>query len=88
MRKALVTAAFVLAAATVHVTAPGATATGLDTVSPGIAVLFENPQHDFPQRVGYRSSGPDTMLAWIEGTAKGKSRKLEFPYRRVPCARK
>jgi hypothetical protein len=46
--------------------------------------VFENPQHDFPQRVGYRRDG-DTMLAWVEGMASGKPRRVEFPYRRVAC---
>jgi hypothetical protein len=47
-------------------------------------VVFENPAHDFPQRVGYRRDG-DSLLGWIDGTAKGKSRRVEFPYRRVAC---
>ena len=47
-------------------------------------VVFENPAHDFPQRVGYRRDG-DSLLAWIEGTNDGKSRRVEFPYRRVAC---
>lgn len=50
----------------------------------GTEVVFENPQHDFPQRVGYRRDG-ETMLAWIEGVVAGKSRRVEFPYRRVAC---
>jgi hypothetical protein len=48
-------------------------------------VLFENPAHDFPQRVGYRRDGPDALLAWIEGTRNGQARRVEFPYRRVAC---
>ncbi len=48
-------------------------------------VLFENPTHDFPQRVGYRRDGPDGLLAWIEGTRNGQARRVEFPYRRVAC---
>ena len=48
-------------------------------------VLFENPTHDFPQRVGYRRDGPDALLAWIEGTRNGQIRRVEFPYRRVAC---
>lgn len=48
-------------------------------------VLFENPAHDFPQRVGYRRDGPDALLAWIEGTRDGQARRVEFPYRRVTC---
>lgn len=51
----------------------------------GSEVLFENPQHDFPQQVGYRRDGDTGLLAWIEGTMKGKSRRVEFPYRRVKC---
>lgn len=48
-------------------------------------VIFENPGHDFPQRVGYKRDG-DSLLAWIEGTANGKSRRVDFPYRLVACA--
>jgi hypothetical protein len=48
-------------------------------------VVFENPQHDFPQRVGYERTGGDALLAWIEGTSRGQSRRVEFPYRRVAC---
>jgi hypothetical protein len=29
----------------------------------------------------------DRMLAWIEGTVGGKTRRQEFPYRRVDCPR-
>ena len=48
------------------------------------AVVFENAQHDFPQRIGYRkrSSGLD---AWVEGTVSGKSRRIDFPYAREAC---
>ena len=49
-------------------------------------VVFENPQHDFPQRIGYQLKGPDSLLAWIEGTQKGQKRRVEFPYRRTRCA--
>jgi hypothetical protein len=48
-------------------------------------VVFENLQHDFPQRVGYERKGPDGLLAWIEGTEQGKVRRIEFPYRRAVC---
>jgi hypothetical protein len=46
-------------------------------------VVFENPAHDFPQRVGYKRCGPDSLLAWIEGTQKGQQRRIQFPYHRV-----
>jgi len=48
------------------------------------SVVFANPQHDFPQRVGYRREG-DSLNAWVEGTSKGQVRRVDFPYRRVPC---
>ena len=51
------------------------------------SVVFEAPAHDFPQRVGYRRVAADRMLAWIEGTVAGKTRRQEFPYRRVDCPR-
>lgn len=48
-------------------------------------VLFENPQHDFPQRIGYRRQSKDSLLAWVEGSRDGRDRRLEFPYQRVAC---
>jgi Domain of unknown function (DUF6265) len=51
-------------------------------------VVFENPQHDFPQKIGYKRTGSDALLAWIEGVDKGQTRRVEFPYRRAACPRK
>lgn len=48
-------------------------------------LVFENPGHDFPQRIGYRRAGADSIAAWIEGTIEGKARRVEFPYARVSC---
>lgn len=47
-------------------------------------VIFSNPQHDFPQRIIYRRDG-DNLTARIEGTTDGKTRGIDFPYRRVAC---
>ena len=47
-------------------------------------VVFENPSHDFPQRVMYRLDG-DTLTGRIEGSQNGKPRSVEFPLRRVAC---
>jgi len=55
-----------------------------NTVSDSL-VVFENPQHDFPQKIGYQRTGPDSLLAWVEGTQKGQTRRIEFPYRRAMC---
>ena len=49
-------------------------------------VAFENPAHDFPQRIRYRLSG-DTLHARIEGTMNGKPRAIDSPYVRVNCTR-
>jgi hypothetical protein len=49
-------------------------------------VIFENPAHDFPQRIRYRAAGADSLVARIEGTRGGQPRGVDFPYRRVPCA--
>jgi hypothetical protein len=48
-------------------------------------VVFENREHDFPQRIGYRRRG-SSLVAWVEGTRDGKARRIEFPYRRAACA--
>src|SRR5687767_12129164 len=52
---------------------------------PGLSVTFSNPAHDFPQRVIYRSAGPDSLLARVEGKRGGRVRGLDFSYRRVSC---
>lgn len=46
-------------------------------------VIFENPAHDFPQRISYTLKADGTLLAAIEGTKDGKTRRVEFPYRAV-----
>lgn len=45
-------------------------------------VVFENLDHDFPQRVFYRRCGRD-LCAGIEGTMKGKLEREEWRYRRA-----
>jgi hypothetical protein len=54
------------------------------TVGPD-SVVFAAPEHDYPQIVGYRRAGPDSVVAWIDGQSGGKQRRVEFLYRRVPC---
>jgi hypothetical protein len=47
-------------------------------------VTFENPAHDFPQRILYRLIDKDTLVARIEGSVGGQARSADFPYKR--CA--
>ena len=49
------------------------------------SVTFANPQHDFPQRIGYRRRGADSLVARIEGDMGGKTKTIEFPMRRISC---
>jgi Domain of unknown function (DUF6265) len=61
-------------------------ATFLSTTISTSQVVFENSSHDFPQQVGYQLK-EDALLAWIAGSQSGKSRRVEFPYKRVSCPR-
>ena len=45
---------------------------------------FENPDHDFPQRIIYRRDG-NSLTGRIEGVSKGKERAVDFPLKRVAC---
>ena len=47
-------------------------------------LFFENPQHDFPQRIIYRLNG-NSLIARIEGTSKGKQRSSDFPMLKTNC---
>jgi hypothetical protein len=48
-------------------------------------VTFENPAHDFPTKVAYRRQGTDSLIASIEGQRGGRTRIIEYPYRRASC---
>lgn len=48
--------------------------------------VFENLEHDFPQRVIYRLDGEGVLRARIEGSQDGRSRGVDFPMSRVSCA--
>ena len=55
------------------------------TVTANDSIVFSDPAHDYPQTIGYRRAGPDSIIAWIDGVSRGKPRRVEFPYRRVAC---
>lgn len=46
-------------------------------------LVFQNPQHDFPQIISYTKVGSDTLVAEISGTQNGRGRKGIFPMKRV-----
>jgi uncharacterized protein DUF6265 len=63
-----------------------AAAVFLATSANADSVVFQAPEHDYPQIVGYRRSGPDSVIAWIDGKQGAERQKIEFPYRRVACS--
>ena len=48
-------------------------------------VVFENPTHDFPQRISYRLVAADSLVGRIEGNVNGAERGVDFPFKRVEC---
>ncbi len=47
-------------------------------------VAFENPEHDFPQRISYRLEG-DTLTSEISGGEGASRQSRSFHWRRLPC---
>jgi len=45
--------------------------------------VFENKEHDFPQRIIYHLVNKDSVHAWIEGTENGKAGRSDYYFRRV-----
>lgn len=48
-------------------------------------VVFENPEHDFPQRVIYRLQPDGSLFARVEATVNGQTRGIDYPYKRAKC---
>ena len=48
------------------------------------AVRFENPEHDWPQRIVYEQGPDDTLLVRAEGLASD-SRRMHWAWQRLPC---
>ncbi|NCF72890.1 MAG: hypothetical protein GWP67_05230 [Gammaproteobacteria bacterium] len=48
-------------------------------------IVFENPEHDFPQRIIYRLRDNDRLLGRIEGQSDGQPVGVDFPMTRREC---
>jgi hypothetical protein len=48
-------------------------------------LVFEDPTHDFPQKISYRRSGADSLLARIEGDKAGQRQPIDYRYKRAAC---
>ncbi len=46
-------------------------------------LVFENPQHDFPQTITYTRITADSLVAEISGSVRGRERKQVFPMKRL-----
>ncbi|WP_317897469.1 DUF6265 family protein [Aurantibacillus circumpalustris] len=45
-------------------------------------MVFENPSHDFPQKITYNKITSDSLVATISGMVEGKERSESFPMSR------
>ncbi len=52
------------------------------TSSSGSQMVFENPEHDFPNRITYNKISNDSLVAEISGIQKGKPAKETFAMKR------
>lgn len=46
-------------------------------------LIFENPQHDFPQKISYRLINSDSLLAKISGSLYGTETVQDFPMKKI-----
>lgn len=46
-------------------------------------LVFENPEHDFPQIISYTKISADSLVVEILGTKNGQETKQNFPMKRV-----
>ena len=51
----------------------------------GDMVRFENPDHDFPQKLEYHKTTPDSLLARVFAGTADVSPAFEIPFGREPC---
>ena len=54
-------------------------------VGPGV-VRFENPTHDFPQKIEYRAAHPDSLLASVFAATGDDEPSFELRYARESCS--
>lgn len=45
-------------------------------------IVFENPKHDFPQKITYNKISADSLVAEISGRKDGKESKESFPMKK------
>lgn len=46
-------------------------------------VIFDNPDHDFPQRITYQRNAEGSLTALVGGKLDGEDKQIEFRFTRV-----
>ncbi|MEI6347861.1 MAG: DUF6265 family protein [Bacteroidota bacterium] len=46
-------------------------------------LVFENPKHDFPQKISYKKISNDSLVAEISGILNGKQNSQLFPMKKM-----
>ena len=56
------------------------------TASDSVSAMWENPQHDFPQKISYRRIASDSIVAAIAGPGQGgATRTMDWRMWKVRC---
>ena len=55
------------------------------TSSDSVSAVWENPQHDFPQKISYRALSGDSIVAAIEGPGQNGTQRMEWRMGKVRC---
>ncbi|TAE81244.1 MAG: hypothetical protein EAY81_09885 [Bacteroidetes bacterium] len=50
--------------------------------SAGMKLLFENPEHDYPQAITYGKGKADELFAVVNGMVKGKAKREDYFYKK------
>lgn len=50
-------------------------------------IVFEDPEHDFPQKITYRRVGTDSLIVVTEGDRAGRAQPVIFAFRKAPCGK-
>ena len=53
------------------------------TIFTDSTLVFENPNHDFPQKISYINYGGDSLLAEISGIYEDEPAAIQFPMKRI-----
>ena len=53
------------------------------TKSDNNSLVFENPAHNFPQKITYTKITNDSLVAEISGKQQGKEKAMQFPMKRA-----